>query len=91
MNIVHLLSRDVIDKQQRHFALISIKVPKADDVKTTLKVTNMLTLTSKQKLTTKDIVFNSLKCSIKAGLTVFCIEPFFTLRCVVCLQTAWTR
>ena len=28
---------DVTDKQQRHFALISIKVPKTQDVKTPLK------------------------------------------------------
>ena len=35
MNIVQLLSRDVTDKQQRHFVLISIKVPKkSQDVKT---------------------------------------------------------
>ena len=34
MNIVHMVSRDVTDRQQRNFALISMKVPKARDVKT---------------------------------------------------------
>ena len=46
MNIIHMLSRDVTDKQQRHFVPISIKVPKSQNVKTPLKITNMLTLTS---------------------------------------------
>ena len=51
MNIVQMLSRDVTDKQRRHFVLISIEVPKkSQDVRTPppLKPTNMLTLPSQQ-------------------------------------------
>ena len=59
MNVVQMLSRDVTDKQQRHFVLTSIKVPKkSQDVKTppppkknkqtNKQTTNMLTLPSQQ-------------------------------------------
>ena len=37
MNVIYILSRDVEDLKWRHFALINIKVPKAQDVKTPSK------------------------------------------------------
>ena len=49
MNIVQMLSRDVTDKQKRHFVLISIKLPKKSQDVRPPKPTNMLTLPNQQQ------------------------------------------